>query len=66
MPNTPILRLLVSCRHCHRPVVALAWTAAELTELERHVRRCVPEDLGPSPDIDELLGHFRVVVVPPD
>ncbi len=53
--------LLVSCRHCLRPV-SMAGEIDELEreELRRHVRGCAttPIELGLEPD--EVLRHFRI------
>jgi hypothetical protein len=66
MSTCEALRFLVSCRHCQRPVITVAWSAAELAELERHARRCAPDALGATPAADETLRHFRVVPVQQD
>ena len=55
--------VLVSCRHCERPVSLIG----EMDERERaalrdHLRGCVapyPVELGP--ESDEVLRHFRMV-----
>ena len=56
--------LMVSCRHCLRPVMLVRrFGDPEVAELERHARYCGPrppfarEDPHPS----EVLRHFRVV-----
>jgi hypothetical protein len=66
MSTTETLRFLVSCRHCHRPVMTIAWTPGQLTELARHIRRCAPEAVGDDPGAEETLRQFRIVPVQQD
>ena len=55
--------VLVSCRHCLRPVtLAGAIDDRERAALRAHLRGCavrLPVDQGPN--ADEVLRHFRIV-----
>lgn len=52
--------VLVSCRHCLRPV-ALARGAAdvELPQLLEHLHECIPGEPVEEPR-DGILRHFRI------
>jgi hypothetical protein len=62
MAVNPRLLLLVSCRHCLRPVTLAAGMAdLELATLEKHLHDCVPGEAGhPTGKRDDVLGHFRM------
>ena len=59
----PRLLLLVSCRHCLRPITLAAGMAdLELGRLEEHLRDCVIGEAGRGTGASEdVLGHFRIV-----
>jgi hypothetical protein len=54
--------VLVSCRHCLRPVSLIG----EIDDLERaalrhHIRGCVtPDPVELGPESDEVLRHFQI------
>jgi hypothetical protein len=62
MAPVPKRLLLVSCRHCLRPVtVAGEIDELEREELRRHLRGCVTTDPGDVRlEADDVLRHFRV------
>ena len=55
--------LLVSCRHCLRPITLAGGIAdLPLAQLDAHVRECAPgEPPGWAGDPDWLERHFRIV-----
>jgi hypothetical protein len=62
MSGDPNSLLLVSCRHCRRPI-ALVGEIDELErhELQQHLRGCITtEPVASAPGTDELLQHFRI------
>ena len=62
MSPDPKHLVLVSCRHCLRPVT-LAGEIDELEreELRRHVRGCATTDpVDGGLESDQLLRHFRI------
>jgi hypothetical protein len=54
--------LLVSCRHCRRPIsVTSEIDDLERDALRRHVRGCAPPDpVKLGIETDELMQHFRI------
>ena len=63
MATNPRLVLLVSCRHCLRPVaLAAGKTDLELAKLHEHLRECVRgEPSRRTRDSDNILDQFRMV-----
>ena len=62
MTFDPQRLLLVSCRHCLRPIsLTSEIDAVELASLRRHLRGCeVREPVEQRPDGDDVLQHFRM------
>ena len=61
-------RLLISCRHCHRPVALVRDVGVTaLTVMASHLRRLHPqEELGKHPGPEAILPHFRITPAGPD
>ncbi|TMA47182.1 MAG: hypothetical protein E6J81_08845 [Deltaproteobacteria bacterium] len=57
-----MVKFLVSCRACQRPVMLTARISdPELAELREHLRTAHPAmRLPPSPGVEETLQYFRV------
>lgn len=55
--------LMVSCRHCLRPItLASEVNDQERAALQRHLRGCaVRAPIDEGPDADAVLRHFRIV-----
>ena len=64
MANKTALRFLVSCRHCQRPIMTVAWSAGEIHHLRQHLQKCVPHELpAGAASAEETVRHFRVIPV---
>ncbi len=61
-------RLLISCRHCHRPVALVHDVGVTaLTVMASHLRRLHPQgELGKHPGPEAILPHFRIMPAGPD
>ncbi|TMA69587.1 MAG: hypothetical protein E6J69_05390 [Deltaproteobacteria bacterium] len=64
MANKTALRFLVSCRHCHRPIMTVAWSAGEILHLRQHLQKCAPDEVpADAASAEETVRHFRVIPV---
>ncbi len=55
-------RLLISCRHCHRPVALVSRVGeTALTVMATHLRRLHPQEgVEEYPDAEAIRRHFRI------